>query len=209
MALFRSISPAETVPALTGENVLLRVPQAGDYESWAELREASRAFLKPWEPTWPADDLTRASFRRRLKRYSLEIETDQAYPLFLFREADGVLLGGLTLSNVRRGVAQACSLGYWMGQPYAGQGHMTAGVRAVLPFVFGTLRLRRIEAACLPTNMPSRRLLERVGFEREGYARRYLCIDGQWQDHLLYALLRDDPRPGGRPPQLAQSDRAQ
>jgi [ribosomal protein S5]-alanine N-acetyltransferase len=195
MALFRSLSPAESVPVLNGGSLFLRVPQPADYESWADLRQSSRAFLKPWEPTWPADDLTRAAFRRRLKRYAAEIEADQAYPFFLFRESDNQLLGGLTLSNIRRGVAQACSLGYWMGQSFAGKGYMTGGVRTVLPFVFNSLRLRRIEAACLPTNMPSRCLLERVGFEREGYARRYLCIDGQWQDHLLYALLRDDPRP--------------
>lgn len=198
MALFRSLTVSEAVPSITGADVFLRLPQAIDFEAWSDMRDSSRGFLKPWEPTWPPDDLTRASFRRRLKRYAVEVETDQAYPLFLFRERDSTLVGGLTLSNVRRGVAQACSLGYWMGERHAGQGYMTAGVRAVLPFVFGTLRLRRVEAACLPTNMPSRRLLERVGFEREGYARRYLCIDGQWQDHLLYALLRDDPRPGPR-----------
>jgi ribosomal-protein-alanine N-acetyltransferase len=195
VALFRSFVAAEPGPSLIGDGVVLRVPQMADYEAWAELRAASRAFLKPWEPTWPADDLTRAAFRRRLKRYTLELENDQAYPFFLFSEGDGALLGGLNLSNVRRGVAQACSLGYWMGAPHAGKGHMSAGVRAVLPFVFGALRLRRIEAACLPSNVPSIRLLEGVGFVREGYARRYLCIDGVWQDHLLFALLRDDPAP--------------
>jgi [ribosomal protein S5]-alanine N-acetyltransferase len=192
MALFRSLVPADICPVLRGEDVLLRVPQPGDFEEWTALREQSYAFLKPWEPTWPSDDLTRSSFRRRLKRYSIEVENDQAYPMFLFRRRDNVLVGGLTLSNVRRGVAQTCSLGYWMGAPFAGQGYMTAGVRAVLPFVFGTLRLRRIEAACLPSNLPSMRLLERVGFQREGYARRYLCIDGEWRDHVLYALLRED-----------------
>ena len=130
MALFRSFVAAEPGPSLAGDGVVLRVPQMADYEAWAELRAASRAFLKPWEPTWPADDLTRAAFRRRLKRYTLELENDQAYPFFLFREGDGALLGGLNLSNVRRGVAQACSLGYWMGAPHAGKGHMSAGVRA-------------------------------------------------------------------------------
>ena len=79
-----------------------------------------------------------------------------------------------------------------MGAPHAGRGYMTAAVRAVLPFVFDTLCLHRLEAACLPHNLPSIRLLERVGFQREGLARRYLCINGVWQDHLLFALLRDD-----------------
>ena len=71
---------------------------------------------------------------------------------------------------------------------------MAAAVRAVIGFAFDTLHLNRIEAACLPHNQASIRLLEKVGFRREGYARKYLCIDGRWQDHLLYGLVRDDPR---------------
>ena len=150
---------------------------------------------RPWEPTWPADDLTRASFRRRIKRYSEDQRGDLAYPFFIFRKSDNVLVGGLTLTNIRRGCAQAASLGYWMGAAYARQGYMTAAVGALLPFAFGTLRLHRVEAACIPANVASIRLLEKTGFKREGFARQYLCIDGVWQDHLLYARLKDDPAP--------------
>jgi ribosomal-protein-alanine N-acetyltransferase len=103
-----------------------------------------------------------------------------------------MLVGGLTLANIRRGCAQAASLGYWMGAPYARAGHMTAAVNAVIPFAFGTLKLHRIEAACIPANIASVRLLEKTGFRREGFARQYLCIDGNWQDHLLYAKLESD-----------------
>ena len=192
MAFLRSVGGFDVSLQVPGQGVRLRTPQMSDYAEWAELRERSRAFLTPWEPTWPKDDLTRTAFRRRLRRYAQDIRDDQAYPFFVFRAPDDALLGGLTLSNIRRGVAQSCALGYWMGAPYAGRGHMTAAVRAVLPFVFDTLCLHRLEAACLPHNLPSIRLLERVGFQREGLARRYLCINGVWQDHLLYALLRDD-----------------
>jgi ribosomal-protein-alanine N-acetyltransferase len=101
----------------------------------------------------------------------------------------------LTLANIRRGCAQSGSLGYWIGAPYARQGHMTAALYAVVPFAFGTLKLHRIEAACIPTNIASVRLLEKTGFKREGFARQYLCINGIWQDHWLYARLRDDPNP--------------
>ncbi len=180
---------------IEGKGFYLRSPRAADYEAWALLRSESRDFLRPWEPTWGADDLTRASFRRRVRRYEDEIRNDHAYPFFLFSMDEDALLGGLTFSNVQRGVVQATTLGYWMGAPHAGKGHMTAAVRAVLPFVFDHLALHRLEAACLPANTASRRLLEKVGFSREGLARRYLCIDGLWQDHLLYALLKDDPRP--------------
>jgi ribosomal-protein-alanine N-acetyltransferase len=191
MAFFRSASFAEPLPAIDATTVYLRAPHVSDFAEWAELREISRAFLVPWEPVWPADDLTRSAFRRRLRRYAEDVRTDQAYPFFIFRKHDHVLVGGLTLANVRRGVAQAASLGYWMGQPYARHGYMSAAVRAVIPFAFTTLRLHRIEAACIPTNAASIGLLEKSGFVREGYAREYLCINGVWQDHVLYARLND------------------
>jgi ribosomal-protein-alanine N-acetyltransferase len=192
MALFR-ITPQEAEPYASGERIYLRPPRAGDYVAWARLREESRAFLTPWEPTWPADDLTRGAFRRRLRRYAQDMHEDTAYPFLLFRRQDDVLVGGLTLSNVRRGVTQSCSVGYWTGERFAGHGYMTDGVRAILPFVFGTLGLHRLEAACLPTNIASQTVLKKAGFAQEGYARQYLKINGVWQDHLLFALLESDP----------------
>jgi ribosomal-protein-alanine N-acetyltransferase len=193
MAFFRTVSSNETLPAIAGAGVTLRVPQGGDYAEWAALRESSRDFLVPWEPTWPADDLTRGAFRRRLKRYAEDLRNDLAYAFLIFRSEDNALVGGLTLANIRRGVAQAGSIGYWTGAPFARKGHMTAAMRALVPFSFGTLRLHRMEAACIPGNTASVRLLEKTGFQREGYARNYLCINGVWQDHLLYARLKDDP----------------
>jgi [ribosomal protein S5]-alanine N-acetyltransferase len=193
MAFFRTVTLSEQLPAIAGTSVMLRAPQMSDHAEWAALREASREFLTPWEPTWPPDDLTRASFRRRIRRYAEDQRSDLAYPLFLFRKSDNVLLGGLTLANIRRGCAQAGNLGYWMGEAYSRQGYMTAAVKLVIPFAFETLRLHRIEAACIPANLASIRLLEKTGFRREGFAREYLCIDGAWQDHLLYARLKHDP----------------
>ena len=147
MALFRTINLADQPPLIEGAGVFLRAPQSGDYAEWAALREASRAFLTPWEPTWPADDLTRSAFRRRLRRYAEDQRNDQAYAYFLFRSGDQVLVGGLTVANLRRGVAQAGSLGYWIGAPYARRGYMTAAVTALIPYAFSTLRLHRLEAA--------------------------------------------------------------
>ena len=155
------------------------------------MREASRGFLTPWEPTWPSDDLTRSAFRRRLKRYAEDQRSDLAYAFLIFRAEDHAMLGGLTLANIRRGVAQAGSIGYWVGAPFARRGVMTAAVRALIPFCFDTLRLHRLEAACIPRNAASIRLLEKAGFTREGYAREYLCINGVWQDHLLYGRLKN------------------
>jgi [ribosomal protein S5]-alanine N-acetyltransferase len=180
---------------IQGEGVYMRPSEMRDYVEWATLREKSRGFLTPWEPIWPADDLTRASFRYRVRRHAEEMARDEAYSFFVFREEDDVLIGGLSFGYVRRGVSQATTLGYWMGEPFAGKGYMTRAVRAACVYIFERQGLHRIEAACLPNNEPSKRLLERVGFKQEGYARSYLAINGQWRDHLLFALLETDPAP--------------
>jgi ribosomal-protein-alanine N-acetyltransferase len=192
MAFFRTVSFSEPLPTVEGEGVYLRAPQMSDYSEWTTLREASRAFLTPWEPTWPSDDLSRSAFRRRLRRYAEDQRADTSYAFFLFRKSDDALVGGLTLANIRRGVAQAGSLGYWIGEPFARRGLMTGALHGLVPFAFGSLRLHRLEAACIPSNAASIRLLEKMGFAREGYAREYLCINGLWQDHLLFARLNGD-----------------
>ena len=191
MVFFRTINFSEPLATVVGEGVVLRAPVLADHAEWAALREESRDFLTPWEPTWPDDDLTRAAFRRRIRRYAEDLRADQSYAFVITRSSDNALVGGLTLANIRRGVSQAASLGYWMGKPYVRQGYMTAAVRTVITFAFNTLRLHRLEAACIPTNNASIRLLEKTGFVREGYARDYLCINGIWQDHLLYGRLKD------------------
>lgn len=176
---------------LNGEGVRLRPPRPSDYEPWRDLRARSRAFLQPWEPTWPQDDLSRAAFKRRLAAYARDREAGVAYPFFVFRSDDDALVGGITLSNIRRGVAQMGSVGYWCGQPHARQGRIYAATKALAAFAFRSLALHRLEAACLPENAPSRRLLLKAGFTEEGYARAYLKINGVWRDHVLFGLLSD------------------
>ncbi len=121
MAFFRAVSVTELFPAIQGDGVFLRAPQMADFAEWVRVREKSRDFLTPWEPIWPADDLTRGGFKRRLKRYGEDFRGDQAYPFFAFLKGGNQLIGGLTLTNIRRGVAQAGSLGYWIGAPFARQ----------------------------------------------------------------------------------------
>ena len=183
-----------STPRIQSERVFLRMPSADDWREWAELRTASRAFLTPWEPTWTEDALTRDSYRSRLRHYVQEWRAGEGFTFFLFTNDKRRLAGGISVSNVRRGVAQCGSVGYWMGQAHAGQGLMSEGLRAILPFLYEEVRLRRIEAACLPANEPSKGVLRRVGFQEEGLARQYLKINGVWHDHLLFALLIDDWR---------------
>ena len=194
MALFRFTTDTSPAVVIRGDGVELRRPLIDDFAEWATLRSDSRAFLEPWEPLWSEDDLSRRAFKLRVKRAATESDADEAYAYFIFRTQDQALIGGLTLGLVRRGVAQACTMGYWIGERYAGQGYMTRAVRTATRHAFDGLQLRRIEAACLPINQRSRALLERVGFQREGFARQYLCIAGRWEDHLLYALLASDIR---------------
>ena len=146
----------------------------------------------PWEPQWADDELSRVSYKMRLRHYERELREQAGYAFFVFRAVDDKLIGGLTLSNVRRGVTQSCAIGYWVGAPYTGHGYMTSAVKAVRRFAFDGLRLHRVEAACLPSNTPSIRVLEKAGFRREGLARKYLRINGTWQDHVLFASLKDD-----------------
>lgn len=191
MAFLRAGNSTEWA-VIQGRGVWLRPPQISDYGPWAELRAMSRAHLVPWEPAWPRDDLSKGAYRRRIKHYQREARDDLGYAFLVFASEGDRLIGGLTLSNVRRGVTQSAMLGYWLGTPFVGRGHMTAAVRAVLPHAFEPLRLHRIEAAVQPSNDRSVDVLKRAGFIEEGLARRYLKINGSWQDHLLFAILAED-----------------
>lgn len=177
---------------IIAEGVTLRHPDIKHFAEWATLRERSRAFLTPWEPTWPDDELTREAFRARLRRYTEDIRDGRSFPFFVFCGDTGALVGGATLSRVQRGVAQSCSLGYWVGEPFQRRGYTLAAARALTEFAFDDLALHRVEAACVPENAPSQALLLKAGFEREGLAKAYLRINGRWRDHLLFGLVRPD-----------------
>jgi [ribosomal protein S5]-alanine N-acetyltransferase len=184
--LFRKMAEFQ---AFHGNRVILRAPVADDFEQWAELRQKSRAFLEKWEPAWQADEFSKHAFRQRLRIYNARARDDQAYAFFLFSKEHGQLIGGLTLSHIRRGVSQAGTLGYWIGLPYARQGYMTDAIDTLTSLAATRFGLHRVEAACLPNNLASRNLLAKCGFEQEGYAKSYVKIAGQWEDHVLFAKL--------------------
>jgi ribosomal-protein-alanine N-acetyltransferase len=194
MSLLSPFSRPSLYRRYDGKAIYIRPPQSNDWLAWAELRTESREFLEPWEPTWPHSALSRATYRRRLQRYARDGRDDEGYAFLIFRQADDVLVGGVNMSNVARGIRLSCSLGYWIGERYARQGYMTGAVRVTLQFAFDQLRLHRVEAGCVPTNFASRDLLRKVGFTEEGYARKYLSINGAWHDHLLFAMVSDDFR---------------
>ena len=176
------------------DRLTLRQPVLTDFRDWAALREESADFLTPWEPQWAPDHLSRKGFTNRVYWAQRSISSGAAVPLFLVRRDDERLLGAITLDNIRRGPAQAGTLGYWIGAAHAREGYMREALLAVVHFAFGRLDLSRLEAACLPENAPSRRLLESCGFKYEGVAQSYLQINGRWRTHVLYAALRADRR---------------
>lgn len=181
-------------PALKGPRILLRLPVQGDYREWMQVRGESRAFLEPWEPSWAADELGISAWRERLRRYREDFSRGSALPFFIFENQSGQLIGGVTLGNIRHGVARSGHIGYWIGEKHAGHGYMLEALELLAGHAFDTMRLHRIEAACIPGNRRSVRVLEKAGFTREGLLRSYLKINGIWQDHYLYALIEDDPR---------------
>lgn len=200
LTLMLSLFAHDETPELVGPDLLLRAPRAADYAEWRELRRASRQFLKPFEPRWTEADLNRRVYNLRLKRSREEARAGTDHSFFIFRHNGDKeqLVGGITLSNIRRRAAQFASLGYWMGEPFAGQGIMTEAVGLIVPFCFDTLGLHRIHAAFLPDNIASRRVLEKNGFKEEGFAEHYLQIDGRWCDHVLFGLTRERYEATGR-----------
>ena len=176
------------------ERLVLRLPQHADFRAWSELRRNSAEFLVPWEPAWSPDHLSRAAFTNRVHWAARCEAQGSALPLFLMRGSDGMLLGAITLDHIRRGPAQAGTLGYWIGARFARQGYMREAIGAVVSHAFRVMDLSRIEAACLPENAASRGLLEKAGFKYEGVAQSYLQINGRWRNHVLYANLRHDRR---------------
>jgi len=179
---------------LETERLTLRPPQHSDFRDWSELRRQSEAFLTPWEPAWAEDHLSRKAFTNRVYWAARAVTQGSALPLFLVRREDQCLVGAITLDNIRRGPAQAGTLGYWVGEAHARQGYMREAIRAVTHHAFERLDLSRLEAACLPENAASRHLLESCGFKYEGVAQSYLQIAGRWRTHVLYAALRADRR---------------
>lgn len=178
---------------IRSEGLYLRSPRPSDWKAWSTIRMESRQHLIPWEPVWSIDSLTKSSFKARLRQYRRDAKADIGHAFFIFRKSDDQLLGSISVSNIRRGVAQTGTIGYWTGQQYARNGYMHEGLQILLPELFNRFGLRRIEAACLPDNVASASLLKKIGFQYEGRAREYLCINGVWQDHFLFSMLRSDP----------------
>ena len=168
-----------------------------DAAEWSRIRRANESWLSPWEPShglpWEARH-TPAAYRTMRRAVTRRARQGTSLPFAV--RVDGRLAGQVTLDNIVRGAVRSGYLGYWIDREVAGRGVASLAVALVCDHAFGPVGLHRVEADIRPENLPSRRLVERLGFQQEGLLRRYLDIDGDWRDHLAYALLAED-LPGG------------
>ena len=174
---------------MSGDNIYLRMAQKSDYIAWQQVRNANYEFLQPFEPIWAKNALTKPQFYARVRNDKHDASTDAKYAFFIFKKSDDSLIGGINMNNVQRGVFQCCALGYWLSEAENGQGYMSEAVNIILQHSFGKWKFNRVQAATLHDNHASIKVLEKNGFEREGEARRYLKINGKWQDHVLFAKI--------------------
>ena len=170
----------------------LRLLEQRDYESWRDIRLANREHLQPFEPSWAANALTSAYFASQVRIARKEYDDNEGAMMLMVHLETGAIIGGINLRNIRRGVAQMGTMGYWIAREWGGQGRMSQAVARMVRFGFDVTGLHRIEAACVPENEASAGILLRNGFEEEGFAKAYLRINGQWRDHRLFAIVRPD-----------------
>ena len=181
-------------PLVVTDRLLIRLPITHDYEAWVKLRRQSEKFLNQWEPEKNKEFYSKESFQTRVHWANKNFKLKKVLHLFLFLRSDGELIGGLTLDNIRYSPFNSGSLGYWLGEQHSNNGFMTEGLRAIFHYANRTLNVTRLEAATLPNNGASRRVLEKCEFKYEGVGQSYLQINGRWKNHVLYANINNHRR---------------
>ncbi len=180
---------------LTTQRLVLRPPRTGDVGELRRVLRHNQAHLHPWNPApRPGEDptsITEVSNMVLRQRREWKIGRSFAFMVAL-RTEPARLVGKIALNGVMRGAMHGAYLGYWMDVDHQNNGLCTEGIRAVLDFAFGPAQLHRIQAAIMPRNARSLRVIEKLGFRREGYAERYLQIAGKWEDHILFARTLEE-----------------
>ena len=180
-------------------DIVLRPIKMRDQQAWREVNRRNRDWLRPWEATIPPPTpsgpiVHRPTYRQMVRHLRSEANAGRMLPFVI--EYRGRLVGQLTVAGITWGSMCAAHVGYWVDREVAGRGVMPTAVALAVDHCFGKVGLHRIEVCIRPENGPSRRLVDRLGFQQEGLLRRYLDIDGEWRDHLSFALLAED-LPGG------------
>ena len=173
-------------PSAVGSRVHLRPPRPSDQVAFLRAARGSRRLHGAWAKA-PSTPAHYASF---VARYDGRMATHAGF--LLLRNDDGALAGVFNFSEIVRGLFQSAYLGYYAFAPLAGDGYMTEGLTLALDVAFRKLKLHRVEVNVQPTNRRSLALVERAGFTREGFSRRYVKIGGRWRDHVRFAMLAED-----------------
>ncbi|MCU1592756.1 MAG: GCN5-related N-acetyltransferase [Frankiales bacterium] len=183
--------------ALLDGRVGARPLRMRDASAWSEARIANEEWLGPWEGRQPGlPDLTWQQrhtpqvFTAMLRALRREAKEGRCLPFAV--TYDGDLVGQVTVANLVRGAFQSASVGYWVDGRLAGNGIVPHALALVVDHCFTDVGLHRIEANVRPENTPSRRVVEKLGFRQEGLHPRFLFIDGDWRDHLCFALTVED-----------------
>ncbi|GJM12850.1 MAG: alanine acetyltransferase [Pseudohongiella sp.] len=155
----------------------------------ANYYQTNEAHLKKWSPLMPSSHHSAASWTLRLIEREKEFSEDSSVHFIGVNESETQVIATCSISNIVRGVFQSCHMGYSVDKGFEGQGYMLALAQHTIDYVFSDLRLHRIIANHMPDNRRSETLLRRLGFEREGYAKQYLQINGVWEDHVLNSLI--------------------
>jgi len=192
MSFLNAYSLKKNLFEITGQKIILRPPQYSDWKAWADERKKNKLYLQPWEPLWSINELERSSFVKRVRMFERLSHNDQAYSFLIFKSDNEDFIGEVNISNVQRGIIQSCTIGYWIAKDCEGKGMMSESLELVKKFIFNELKLHRIEAACLPHNKPSLKVLLKNGFIKEGTARKLLKINDKWQDHTVLSFIVDD-----------------
>lgn len=192
MSFLNAYSLKKNLFEITGQKVILRPPQYSDWKAWADERKKNKLYLQPWEPLWSINELERSSFVKRVRMFERLSHNDQAYSFLIYKSDNEDFIGEVNISNVQRGIIQSCTIGYWIAKDCEGKGMMSESLELVKKFIFNELKLHRIEAACLPHNIPSLKVLLKNGFIKEGTARKLLKINDKWQDHTVLSFILDD-----------------
>lgn len=170
----------------------IRPLQLQDAGRLLEMRLANRDFLQPYEPIRPASHLTLEGQHELLAQAERDFAAGTGYSFGIFLRVTDQLIGRVSLSNVARGAWQNATIGYFLDKAFNGRGYMTDAVRLALRFAFSEAGLHRVQAAIMPRNHASIRVVEKNGFRKEGLSLRYLQINGVWEDHLIYAITAEE-----------------
>jgi len=180
---------SDTPLELEGQRIILRPSQLSDYPRWKKVRTRNQKFLKPYEPQWAENALSEDFFKRRLELQTQEMNAGRGAFFLIHHKDSHDIIGGVNLNNIQYGAACSASLGYWLDEGSQGFGYMHEATGLVMDYAFNILKLYRLNAACLPDNDRSIKMLLRHGFEEEGYAKNYLQINGMFQDHRLFGKI--------------------